>query len=173
MEVYQASHGGVAQLERHLSEYTSYVGSPLPPGPISNAHVTLRLETLCHDAAEAADVPMENMLIFLEDGREVRDDIIQEMWEKGEQDGQQVGPLPTKPDESRLNQRQTLYLFNRQTFFTDPEEWAAQFQEEISLPPPLNRESDPPMRTGITAYDVLSCQSRRSRTCPRRNNLSL
>jgi hypothetical protein len=50
-----------------------------------------RLETLCHDAAEATDVPVENVLIFLEDGREVRDDIIQELWEKGEQDEQQVG----------------------------------------------------------------------------------
>lgn len=108
-----------------------------------------RLETLCHDAAEATDVPVENVLIFLEDGREVRDDIIQEMWEKGEQDGQQVGP-PGRRVESRLNRCQTLYLFNRQTFFTDPEEWAAQFQEEISLPPPLNREHDPPMQTGIT-----------------------
>jgi hypothetical protein len=46
---------------------------------------------LCHDAAEATDVPVENVLIFLEDGREVRDDIIQELWEKGEQDEQQVG----------------------------------------------------------------------------------
>jgi hypothetical protein len=35
---------------------------------------------------------------------------------------------------------QAVYLFNRETFFSEPERWAKELREEIVLPPPLDRE---------------------------------
>lgn len=33
-----------------------------------------------------------------------------------------------------------VYLFNRETFWSDPERWAAELREEVMLPPPLERK---------------------------------
>lgn len=33
-----------------------------------------------------------------------------------------------------------VYLFNRETFFSEPERWAAELREEVILPPPLLRK---------------------------------
>jgi hypothetical protein len=82
--------------------------------------------------SEATDVPVENVLLFLDDGRELKQDLMQAMSGEPGQVGLQL---------TSLTQPSTLFLFNRQTFWSDAEEWAAQFQEEIQLPPPLNRES--------------------------------
>lgn len=34
-----------------------------------------------------------------------------------------------------------MYLFNRETFFSEPERWASELREEVVLPPPLDCES--------------------------------
>lgn len=50
---------------------------------------------------------------------------------------------------------QHLYLFNRNTFYAEtPEHWAAQFQEDLVLPPPLNRTS--PFTAQLTTVSAIS-----------------
>lgn len=36
-----------------------------------------------------------------------------------------------------------MYMYNRETFWTDAETWAVQMQEDVQLPPPLDRTSLP------------------------------
>jgi hypothetical protein len=38
---------------------------------------------------------------------------------------------------------QAVYLFNRETFFSEPERWANELREELVLPPPLDCTSSP------------------------------
>lgn len=33
-----------------------------------------------------------------------------------------------------------MYLFNRETFWTDAEEWADKYKEDVFYPPQLDRE---------------------------------
>lgn len=44
--------------------------------------------------------------------------------------------LPFDTD-APLQQTETVYLFNRETFFSEPERWASELQEPVVLPLPL------------------------------------
>ncbi|ORX33486.1 hypothetical protein BD324DRAFT_639538 [Kockovaella imperatae] len=106
MEVYAASDGSLIQLQKQLAEYDS-------------------LAQLTYDVATAAGLTETDVLLFLENGSELRDETIQSAWDRG--GGGSASQAQT-----------TLYLFNRATFWTDAETWAAQLQEEVEMPPQLN-----------------------------------
>ncbi|ORY25347.1 putative myosin heavy chain [Naematelia encephala] len=108
MDVYSASDGGVVQLDRGLSDWDS-------------------LEQLVTHIAEQFGVTIENVLLFLDDGRELRKEVLESLWERGG-----MGASQSQPP------RQTLYLFNRETFWSEPEKWATELQEDVQFPPPLN-----------------------------------
>nr|XP_019008838.1 uncharacterized protein I206_06522 [Kwoniella pini CBS 10737]OCF47619.1 hypothetical protein I206_06522 [Kwoniella pini CBS 10737] len=107
MDIQQASDGGLFLLERQLEEYDS-------------------LETLLDDISGLTGVTPNNVLLFMEDGRELRTDVLEEAWNTAG---------PSSPSAA---QRLKLYLFNRETFWSDAEQWATQFQEDVILPPPLD-----------------------------------
>ncbi|KAK8846655.1 hypothetical protein IAR55_005742 [Kwoniella newhampshirensis] len=110
MDVYYASDGGVFQLDRHIEEYEA-------------------LDSLYEDIATVTNVPVANVLLFLDDERELKQDVLEEAWN-------QAGPssFPMSP-------RAKIYLFNRDTFWQDAEQWAVQLQEDVQLPPPLDLSS--------------------------------
>ncbi|BEI80639.1 hypothetical protein CcaverHIS002_0111680 [Cutaneotrichosporon cavernicola] len=107
MDVYLASDGGFVQIPHALSDYDS-------------------LEGVITDASAATGLVAGNVLLFTEDGRELKQEVLEELWERGGRGG---GSSP---------QRQVVYLFNRETFFSDPERWASELREEIVYPPPLD-----------------------------------
>ncbi|WWC87153.1 uncharacterized protein L201_002039 [Kwoniella dendrophila CBS 6074] len=107
MDIQQASDGGLYLLDRQLEEYDN-------------------LETLLEDISNLVGVTSNNILLFMEDGRELKMDILEEAWNTAG---------PSSPSAA---QRLKLYLFNRETFWSDAEQWATQFQEDVILPPPLD-----------------------------------
>ncbi|WWD21963.1 hypothetical protein CI109_106451 [Kwoniella shandongensis] len=110
MDVYYASDGGLFQLERHLEEYEA-------------------LDALYEDISAVTNIPVANVLLFMDDERELKQDVLEEAWN-------QAGPssFPMAP-------RSKIYLFNRDTFWQDAEQWAVQLQEDVQLPPPLDLSS--------------------------------
>ncbi|WRT65097.1 uncharacterized protein IL334_002039 [Kwoniella shivajii] len=107
MDIHQASDGGVFLLDRQLEEYDN-------------------LDTLLDDIGNLTGVTPNNILLFMEDGREVKVDVLEEAWNSA------------GPSSPSLAHRLKLYLFNRETFWSNAEQWAAQFQEDIILPPPID-----------------------------------
>ncbi|WVW78803.1 hypothetical protein I302_100765 [Kwoniella bestiolae CBS 10118] len=107
MDIQQASDGGLFLLERQLEEYDS-------------------LDNLLEDVGQLTGVTSNNVLLFMEDGRELKTEILEEAWNTAG---------PSSPSAA---QRLKLYLFNRETFWSDAEQWAVQFQEDVILPPPLD-----------------------------------
>ncbi|WVQ97743.1 hypothetical protein IAU59_004857 [Kwoniella sp. CBS 9459] len=108
MDIYHASDGGLYQIDRQIEEYES-------------------LDVLYEDVGMATGVSTGNVLLFMEDEREVKGDVFEELLN-------QAGP--SSPS---LDNRLKLYAFNRESFFcTDAEQWALQFQEDVNLPPPLD-----------------------------------
>lgn len=78
--------------------------------------------------------------------------MLEELWERG--GGQGAGqssvsqilaratPASWRDTDDHLQPvRQVVYLFNRETFFSEPEHWASQLREEVVLPPSLDCES--------------------------------
>ncbi|OCF30460.1 hypothetical protein I316_07896 [Kwoniella heveanensis BCC8398] len=108
MDIYHASDGGLYQIDRQIEEYES-------------------LDVLYEDVGDATGISSGNVLLFLEDEREVKGDTFEELVN-------QAGP--SSPS---LDNRLKLYVFNRESFFcADAEQWAMQFQEGVSLPPELD-----------------------------------
>ncbi|WVF70148.1 hypothetical protein IAT40_004936 [Kwoniella sp. CBS 6097] len=108
MDIYHASDGGLYQIDRQIEDYES-------------------IQALYEDVGIATGISRGNVLLFLEDEREVKGDVFDEMMN-------QAGP--SSPS---LENRLKLYAFNRESFFcTDAEQWALQFQESVSLPPELD-----------------------------------
>ncbi|WWD08012.1 hypothetical protein V865_006122 [Kwoniella europaea PYCC6329] len=116
MDIQQASDGGLFLLERQLEEYDN-------------------LDNLLEDVGQLTGVTSNNVLLFMEDGRELRTEILEEAWNTAG---------PSSPSAA---QRLKLYLFNRETFWSDAEQWAVQFQEDVILPPPLD-----PNQSGSLAH---------------------
>ncbi|WWC59113.1 uncharacterized protein I303_101661 [Kwoniella dejecticola CBS 10117] len=116
MDIHQASDGGLFLLERQLEEYDN-------------------LEALLEDVSGLTGVTSNNVLLFMEDGRELRTEILEEAWNTAG---------PSSPSAA---QRLKLYLFNRETFWSDAEQWATQFQEDVILPPPID-----PSQSGSLAH---------------------
>ncbi|CAK9784276.1 hypothetical protein CC85DRAFT_284896 [Cutaneotrichosporon oleaginosum] len=106
MDVYLASDGGFVQIPHALSDYDS-------------------LEGVIADVSAATGLISGNVLLFTEDGRELKQEVLEELWERGGHGG---GSSP---------QREVVYLFNRETFFSDPERWANELREEVVYPPVL------------------------------------
>ena len=109
----------------------------------------------------------QNVLMFLEDGRELRADILEEAWQRGgEGTGSNVsnltclGCLQPKPVIDAQGVRTVLYLFDRETFWAEAEESAARYAEEVQLPPQLPRES---------CWCIVADRHRRCRTLSERN----
>lgn len=132
------------------------------------------------DISAATGIVAGNVLLFTEDGRELKQEVLEELWERGGQGAGQssvshiAGPckgriqgsrarkvaqdrtslcLPPSPTPSpspspssnvavdhHQPARQVVYLFNRETFFSEPEHWASQLREEVVLPPLLDCE---------------------------------
>ncbi|WWD00241.1 hypothetical protein V866_007150 [Kwoniella sp. B9012] len=116
MDIQQASDGGLFLLERQLEEYDN-------------------LDNLLEDVGQLTGVTSNNVLLFMEDGRELRTEVLEEAWNTAG---------PSSPSAA---QRLKLYLFNRETFWSDAEQWAVQFQEDVILPPPLD-----PNQSGSLAH---------------------
>ncbi|WVQ83863.1 hypothetical protein IAT38_006007 [Cryptococcus sp. DSM 104549] len=112
MDIYQASDGGLYQLERYIEEYDS-------------------IDALYLDVCQITGVADHNVLLFMEDGRELKSDVLMELWS-------QAGP---SYGGSQVPPRTKLYLYNRETFWSDAEHWASLFREEVQLPPPLDLSS--------------------------------
>lgn len=63
-------------------------------------------------------------------------------------------------DENTQALQQVVYLFNRETFWGDPEHWAAQVQEELFLPPALNCTSNVAWQNSVHSVrrgEISSC----------------
>ena len=86
------------------------------------------LAHIINDVAASTDTTPENVLLFLDDGRELRADVLEQLWERGGQ--------------ASTSNTSILYMFNRDTFWVDAETTAAKYHEEIQLPPQLPRESN-------------------------------
>lgn len=92
------------------------------------AHANPSLEGVVTDVSAATGLLPGNVLLFTEDGRELKQEVLEELWERGGHGG---GSSP---------RREVVYLFNRETFFSDPERWANELREEVMLPPPMEGE---------------------------------
>ncbi|KAL1408464.1 oligomeric, coiled-coil, peripheral membrane protein [Vanrija albida] len=109
MDIYLASDGSLIQSPHALSDYDS-------------------LEGVYADVSAATGLVSGNVLLFTEDGRELKQEVLEELWERGGGNGAgQSSP-----------RRQVVYLFNRETFFSEPERWVNELREEVVLPPPLD-----------------------------------
>lgn len=101
--------------------------------------LTSRLEGVYADVSAGTGIVSGNVLIFTEDGRELKQDVLEELWERGGHGAaSSVGDDVRRPDEKQ--QPQVVYLFNRETFWSEPERWAAELKEDVVLPPPLECE---------------------------------
>ncbi|TYJ54414.1 hypothetical protein B9479_004924 [Cryptococcus floricola] len=85
------------------------------------------IDALYQHVAAATAIPDHHILLFLEDGRELQGSVLHQL---------QNEPL-TGAERLPLK----VYLYNRDTFWSDPEAWAAQFQEELQLPPHIDLSS--------------------------------
>lgn len=112
--------------------------------PHKHAHraLTTRLEGVYADVSAATGVVSGNILLFTEDGRELKQEVLEELWERGGGASSSVRRRPRSyhtllhaPQHTEI-----VYLFNRETFFSEPERWAAELREEVILPPPLLRK---------------------------------
>ncbi|WVR04359.1 hypothetical protein IAU60_001360 [Kwoniella sp. DSM 27419] len=108
MDVYQASDGGLFHFDRYLGDYEA-------------------LEDLLEDIGSQLGLAPANVLLFMEDGREVRAEVLEEAWA-------QAGPSTPS-----MGSKIKLYMYNRESFWGDAEQWALQFQEELQMPPPLDQ----------------------------------
>lgn len=90
----------------------------------------------------ATGVVSGNILLFTEDGRELKQEVLEELWERG--GGASSSVRRRRRSHSRVlhstQHTEIVYLFNRETFFSEPERWAAELREEVVLPPPLQCE---------------------------------
>ncbi|TXT13490.1 hypothetical protein VHUM_00857 [Vanrija humicola] len=107
MDIYLASDGSLIQSPHALSDYDS-------------------LEGVYADVSAATGLVSGNVLLFTEDGRELKQEVLEELWERGGGNG------------AGQPRRQIVYLFNRETFFSEPERWVNELREEVVLPPPLD-----------------------------------
>ncbi|ODO03076.1 hypothetical protein I350_05921 [Cryptococcus amylolentus CBS 6273] len=85
------------------------------------------IDALYQHVAAATAIPDHHILLFLEDGRELQGGVLHQLQNEPVTGAER---LPLK-----------VYLYNRDTFWSDPEAWAAQFQEELQLPPPIDLSS--------------------------------
>ncbi|WOO77837.1 Autophagy-related protein 11 [Vanrija pseudolonga] len=109
MDIYLASDGSLIQSPHALSDYDS-------------------LEGVYADVSAATGLVSGNVLLFTADGRELKQEVLEELWERGGGNGAgQSSP-----------RRQIVYLFNRETFFSEPERWVNELREDVVLPPPLD-----------------------------------
>nr|ODO01122.1 hypothetical protein L204_01849 [Cryptococcus depauperatus CBS 7855] len=129
MDVCQASDGGLFRLHNYIDDYGS-------------------IDELYQDVSSVTGVPDHDILLFLEDGRELKSDILPEI-------RNQAGP--SYPTANSQNARIRIHMFNRETFWTDAEVWAAKYKEDIQLPPPLDLSSfEGIQHPFIVAHDHLS-----------------
>ncbi|KAL7423266.1 oligomeric, coiled-coil, peripheral membrane protein [Cryptotrichosporon argae] len=83
------------------------------------------LEALYTDAAQLFGLDLANVLLFTDDSKQLTQEVLEEAWDKA---GQSSSSAPQPP----------LFLYNRETFLAEPDQWAAEFQEDVHLPPPLD-----------------------------------
>lgn len=74
--------------------------------------------------SEILDIPVAQVIVFADDGRAVDERLFHELWERGE------------------GVRGGLYVFDREAFGAEPEEWVRGLEEEVVLDIELPRESD-------------------------------
>ncbi|KIR54453.1 hypothetical protein I315_02937 [Cryptococcus gattii Ru294] len=106
MEIYQASDGGLYRIDAYLDSYDD-------------------IDAVYQDVSAATGIADHNVLLFLEDGRELKSDVLFDL-------RNQAGPSYNTGPSIKV------YMYNRETFWTDAETWAMQMQEDVQLPPPLD-----------------------------------
>ncbi|EKC98517.1 myosin heavy chain [Trichosporon asahii var. asahii CBS 8904] len=126
MDIYLASDGGIVKVEHALSDYDS--STPVTRFKQKHPALTTSLEGVYADVSAATGVVSGNILLFTEDGRELKQEVLEELWERG--------------GGASSSHTEIVYLFNRETFFSEPERWAAELREEVVLPPPLLLSGD-------------------------------
>lgn len=109
------------------------------------------LEGVYADVSAATGLVSGNVLLFTADGRELKQEVLEELWERGGGNGAGQSSVSTETMEALCNcaivqvltpqpRRQIVYLFNRETFFSEPERWVNELREDVVLPPPLDGE---------------------------------
>lgn len=115
--------------------------------------LTTSLEGVYADVSAATGVVSGNILLFTEDGRELKQEVLEELWERG--GGASSSVRCRRRSSYRLlhpvQHTEIVYLFNRETFFSEPERWAAELREEVVLPPPLLRKCQVRGKAGTEA----------------------
>lgn len=74
--------------------------------------------------SEILDIPVGQVIVFTDDGRAVDDRLFHELWERGQ------------------GARGGLYVFDREAFGAEPEEWVRGLEEEVVLDIELPCESN-------------------------------
>lgn len=94
-----------------------------------------------------SNVAVENILLFLDDGRELRSDTLRDIRQRHIEGNDDAVSYCSTSEFYLLSHwvishavtqlAKTLYLYNRETFWTEPERWVEELKEDIYLPPTI------------------------------------